>query len=62
MTEKIDAIIAEIRKYREEHAASFDFDPKRIVQDLQRLEREYGTRPVTRPPRKPEPIRLRSST
>ena len=62
MTEKIDEIITEIRSHREEHAASFDFDIKRIVKDLQRLERESGTRTVTRLPRKPESYRLRSST
>ncbi len=48
-----DEIIEEFRKHREEHAASFDYDIKRIIEDFQRLERESGREVVTRPPRRP---------
>ncbi|MFY9343093.1 MAG: hypothetical protein WAT39_11420 [Planctomycetota bacterium] len=56
-----DEIIAEIRRRREAHARSFDFDPKRIVEDLQRQEREAGTPVVTLPPRKPEQLPKQSA-
>lgn len=53
MTIRIDEIVEEIRRYREAHAASLQYDLKRITEDLQRQERESGARVVTRPPRKP---------
>ncbi|MBI4567466.1 MAG: hypothetical protein HY719_03625 [Planctomycetes bacterium] len=53
MTTKDDEIIAEIRAYREAHAASFGFDLARIVEDIRRRQRESGRRVVTRSPRKP---------
>ena len=56
MTTKPDEIIEEIRRYRESHAASLDYDLKRITQDLQRQERESGMRIVERPRRKPLPL------
>lgn len=51
-----DAIIAEIRRRRHAHAESFGFDLKRIVEDLQRRERELGVEIVERRPRKPMPM------
>ena len=57
MAKKTDEIIKEIRRHREEHAASFDFDMRRIVEDLQRQERESGRKVVSRSPRKPLPIK-----
>jgi len=54
MTRKIhDEIVEEIRRRREEHAKSFDYDLKRISQELQRLERASGATVVTRAPKKP---------
>ena len=53
MTTKVDEIVEEFRRHRETHAASLDFDLKRITEDLQRQERESGTRVVKRPSRKP---------
>lgn len=47
-----DEIIDAIREHRDAHAKSFDYDVKRIVQDLQRQEREAGAKTVIRPPRK----------
>ncbi len=49
-----DKIVAEIRHRRKAHAASLGFDLKRIVEDLQRQERESGVQVVIRKPRKPE--------
>jgi len=51
-----DEIIEEIRGHREKHAASLAFDMKRIVEDLQHLERESGREVITRSPRKPVPV------
>lgn len=56
MTTKPDEIIEEIRRHREAHAASLDYDLNRITKDLQRQERESGTRILDRPPRKPMPL------
>jgi hypothetical protein len=39
---KVDEIVEEIRRNREAHAAAFDYDLKRIIQDLQRQERGGG--------------------
>jgi len=51
MTTNEDEIVAEIRRHREAHAASLDYDLKRIVRDLQRQEQEAGIEQRT--PRKP---------
>jgi hypothetical protein len=51
--EKDDEIIEGIRRRREARAASFDYDLRRIVEDLQRRERESGSRVVSLPPRPP---------
>jgi len=61
MTTKDDEIVEEIRRHRQAHAASLDYDLKRILKDLQRQERESGRSVVTRPPRKPLPARGSSS-
>jgi len=53
MTTKDDEIIEEIRRHREAHAASLDYDMKRITEDLQRQEQESGAKVVIRFPRKP---------
>ena len=48
-----DEIVQEIRRRRQAHAESLDYDLKRITEDLQRQERESGMPVVKRPPRKP---------
>ncbi len=53
MTTKDDEIVEEIRRHREAHAASMDYDLKRIIEDLQRQEEQSGAKVVNRPPRKP---------
>jgi hypothetical protein len=58
---KDDEIIEPIRRYREAHAASSDYDLERIVQDLQREEAESGVKTVTRAPRKPSAVPKQSS-
>ena len=40
-----DPIVAEVRKFRDEHAARFNYDIDAIVQDLQASERN-SNRPV----------------
>jgi len=56
-----DEIIEEIRRHREEHAASLDYDLKRITRDLQEQERRSGRHVVTRKPKNPSSERGRSS-
>ncbi len=56
-----DEIVEEIRRRRQAHAESLDYDLKRITEDLQQQEREAGVPVVQRPPRKPQVIPKRSS-
>ena len=56
-----DEIVEEIRHRREAHAASLDYDLKRITEDLQRQERESRTSVVRRAPRKPHGMPKRAS-
>lgn len=53
MTTRVDEIVEEIRRIREAHAATFDNDVNRIVEDLQRQERASGREIVVRAPRRP---------
>ena len=53
MTNSTDPIIEEIRKVREAHAASFDYDVKRIVLDFQEQEKQSNRKIVSPPPRPP---------
>jgi hypothetical protein len=54
MTSSVDdEIVAEIRRCRQAHAESLGYDLKRIVDDLQRREKESAAPLVERPPRKP---------
>ena len=53
MTTRDDEIVAEIRHHREAHAASLDYDIKRITKDFQEQERTLTRRVVTRQRRKP---------
>ncbi len=56
-----DEIVGEIRLRRQAHAEFLDYDLMRIIKDLQRQERESGTRVIQRPPRKPQALPKRSS-
>lgn len=42
-----DPIVEEVRKAREEYAARFDYDLKRIFTDLREREKESGRRKYT---------------
>jgi hypothetical protein len=61
MNEPEDDIVKEIRVRRQAHAESMDYDLRRITEDLQRQERESGTKVVNRPPRKAQVLPKRSS-
>ena len=61
MTNQDDQIVEEIRRHREAHAASLDYDLKRITEDLQQQEQDSGAKVVSRPPRKPVAIPRPSS-
>ena len=37
-----DPIVEEVRKRGEEYAAKFDFDPRKMGEDLRRLQKESG--------------------
>ncbi len=52
--ERVDPIVEEFRRYRDEFAARFDHDLGRIVAEIQRQERESGRTFVTLPRREPE--------
>ena len=55
-----DPIVEEVRKARDEHAAKFDYDLKRIFADLKEQEKRSGRQYVTLPPKRPaEAIRSR---
>lgn len=63
MTNEIDDEIVEaIRRRRQAHAESFDYDLKRITEDAQRQERESSEPVVRRPPRKPASHSTQRST
>ena len=56
-----DEIVEAIRRHRRAHAASFDYDLKRITEELQRQERESGVPVIERPARKPAHVPTKSS-
>jgi hypothetical protein len=49
-----DEIVEEIRRRRQAHAESLNYDLKRITEDLQRQEQESDLPVVERPPRTPK--------
>jgi len=57
MTPIVDEIIEEIRRHREAHAASLDYDLTKITEELQRQEIESGRVVVSRRPRGPSGAR-----
>jgi len=48
-----DAIVEEVRRTREQHAAKFDFDLKKIVADATRRQHKLGHKVVSFPARIP---------
>lgn len=50
-----DPIVDEVRKIRDEHAARFDYDLRRIFADLREQEQKSGREYVTRPAKRPAP-------
>ncbi|HKI01870.1 MAG TPA: hypothetical protein VKK31_07825 [Thermoanaerobaculia bacterium] len=51
-----DPIVEEVRQAREEHAAKFDYDLKRIFQDLKEQEQRSGRKVVSLAPRRPAEV------
>lgn len=49
---KKDAIVEEIRKIREAHAARFDYDLRAICADLRKKEKDCGHPVVSLPPKR----------
>ena len=49
-----DPIVEEVRKIREEHAARFDYDLKKIFQDIKEREEKSGHKVVSLPPKRVE--------
>jgi hypothetical protein len=47
-----DPIVEEIRKYREEYAARFNYDLTAICRDLRQRQAACGREVVSRPPKK----------
>jgi hypothetical protein len=50
-------IMHEVRRIRDEYAAPFDYDLRRIYEDLRRQQEESGVKTVMRPPRPAQPIK-----
>lgn len=50
---KLDPIVEETRKLREQYAARFDNNPDAIFEDIKRRQAEGGRELVKLPPRKP---------
>jgi len=46
-----DPIVEEVRKARQDHAREFNHDLSAICKDLKRIEREWGHKVVSLPPR-----------
>lgn len=51
----IDPIVEEVRKYGGEDARRFGFDLDAICEDLRRIQKTYGYRVVSLPPKILEP-------
>ena len=50
---KEDAVVAEVRKFRDEHAKKFNYDLDAIVRDFRRRERRCPSPVLSRSPRRP---------
>ncbi len=47
-----DPIVAEVRRYRDEHAKKFNYDLKAIAEDIRSRQGKDGERVVTLPPKR----------
>ena len=47
-----DEIVREIRKFREEHASKFNYDPRKIYDDLKEKENNNSSKKVQFNPKK----------
>ncbi len=47
-----DPIIEEIRKFRDEYAARFNYDVKAMLADIRRRQKDSGRKTVSRPPKR----------
>ena len=54
-----DTVVGEVRRTREQHAAKFNFDLKKIVADAQRRQHKLGHKVVSIPSRAPATVRPR---
>jgi hypothetical protein len=52
LTMASDPIVEEIKRFREQYAARFDYDLKAIVRDVQRRQRDGDRQVVRREPRR----------
>ena len=52
-----DEIVDEVHRIRDAYAAKFDYDLKRIVEDVRRRQRESGRQYVKLPPKPPDLVR-----
>ena len=48
-------IVAEVRQYREQYAARFNFDLKAICRDLRERQKKGGHKVVSLPPKRVQP-------
>jgi hypothetical protein len=51
-----DPIIDEIRRFRDEYAARFNYDLKAMIQDLKQQAKERGLKTVSRSPNRVLPV------
>jgi hypothetical protein len=47
-----DPVLDEIRKFRDEYAARFNYDLKAILEDIRLRQKESGRETVSRPPKR----------
>ena len=51
----VDPIVDEVRRARDEHAASFNYDLKAICADLRRRQGQLDREVISLPPKRAEP-------
>ena len=51
-----DPIVAEVRRIRDEHAARYDYDLRKIYEALKEREKRSGRKLVSYPSREPKPV------
>jgi hypothetical protein len=57
-----DEIVEEVRKYREEYAAKFNFDLQAMYEDLKKAERKSKHKKVSFKPKKPVRVELKTKS